>query len=60
LENWVPDYDATTVTKLKEAGAILLGKLGMHELSTRHFLQCEIRGTRNTSRAGRVVAAERR
>jgi len=33
LENWVPDYDATTVTKLKEAGAILLGKLGMHEFA---------------------------
>ncbi|MGH7853153.1 MAG: amidase [Candidatus Binatia bacterium] len=33
LENWVPDADATTVTKLREAGAILLGKLGMHEFA---------------------------
>jgi aspartyl-tRNA(Asn)/glutamyl-tRNA(Gln) amidotransferase subunit A len=66
LENWVPDYDATTVTKLKEAGAILLGKLGMHEFAfggpsvDAPFPACEIRGTRNTSRAGRAVAAERR
>ena len=33
LQNWVPDYDATAVTKLQEAGAILLGKLGMHEFA---------------------------
>jgi aspartyl-tRNA(Asn)/glutamyl-tRNA(Gln) amidotransferase subunit A len=33
LERWIPDYDATTVTKLQEAGTILLGKLGMHEFA---------------------------
>ena len=33
LENWLPDHDATTVTKLHEAGTILLGKLGMHEFA---------------------------
>jgi aspartyl-tRNA(Asn)/glutamyl-tRNA(Gln) amidotransferase subunit A len=33
LENWVPEFDATTFTKLREAGAILLGKLGMHEFA---------------------------
>ena len=33
LEKWVPDYDATTVLKLEEAGTILLGKLGMHEFA---------------------------
>jgi aspartyl-tRNA(Asn)/glutamyl-tRNA(Gln) amidotransferase subunit A len=33
LENWIPEYDATTVAKLREAGAILLGKLGMHEFA---------------------------
>jgi len=33
LQNWVPDVNATTVTKLQEAGAILLGKLGMHEFA---------------------------
>ncbi len=31
LADWVPDYDATVVRKLNEAGAIGLGKLGMHE-----------------------------
>jgi aspartyl-tRNA(Asn)/glutamyl-tRNA(Gln) amidotransferase subunit A len=33
LENWVPDVDATAVAKLREAGAIFLGKLGMHEFA---------------------------
>jgi len=33
LEHWVPDHDATTVTKLQEAGIVLLGKLGMHEFA---------------------------
>ena len=33
LEKWVPDYDATAVLKLDEAGTILLGKLGMHEFA---------------------------
>ncbi|MGE5219608.1 MAG: amidase [Chloroflexota bacterium] len=33
LENWLPLEDATTVAKLSEAGAILLGKLGMHEFA---------------------------
>ncbi len=31
--DWVPDFDATVVTKLKEAGAVILGKTGMHELA---------------------------
>jgi aspartyl-tRNA(Asn)/glutamyl-tRNA(Gln) amidotransferase subunit A len=33
LENWTPDYDATAVSRLSEAGAVLLGKLGMHEFA---------------------------
>ena len=33
LENWTPDYDAMAVSKLSEAGAVLLGKLGMHEFA---------------------------
>jgi len=33
LEHWIPDHDATTVTKLRDAGTILLGKLGMHEFA---------------------------
>ena len=33
LKDWVPSYDATTTAKLKSAGAILLGKLTMHEFA---------------------------
>ena len=31
LDTWQPDEDATAVRKLREAGAVNLGKLGMHE-----------------------------
>ena len=31
--DYVPDFDATTVTKLYDAGAILLGKLSTHEFA---------------------------
>ncbi len=31
LAEWVPDFDAMVVTKLKEAGAIVLGKTNMDE-----------------------------
>ena len=31
LADWVPDFDATAVQRLKAAGAILLGKTNMHE-----------------------------
>ena len=33
LQNYVPAIDATTVAKLTEAGAILLGKLATHEFA---------------------------
>ena len=33
LENFVPPYDATTVVKLKKAGAVLIGKLSMDEFA---------------------------
>lgn len=31
--DYVPDFDATTVTKLRNAGAVLLGKLSTHEFA---------------------------
>lgn len=31
--DYVPDFDATTVTKLQQAGAVLLGKLATHEFA---------------------------
>lgn len=33
LGDWVPDHDATVVRRLRQAGAVLLGKLGMHEFA---------------------------
>jgi aspartyl-tRNA(Asn)/glutamyl-tRNA(Gln) amidotransferase subunit A len=32
-ENFVPETDATVVTRLRAAGAVMLGKLNMHELA---------------------------
>jgi aspartyl-tRNA(Asn)/glutamyl-tRNA(Gln) amidotransferase subunit A len=32
-EDYVPDFDATTVAKLNDAGAVLLGKLATHEFA---------------------------
>ena len=31
LDNWIPDYDASVVGKLKDAGAVILGKTNLHE-----------------------------
>lgn len=33
LQDWIPDHDATAAEKLMQAGAVLLGKLGMHEFA---------------------------
>ena len=31
LDQWKPDFDATVVAKLKEGGAVILGKTNLHE-----------------------------
>jgi len=33
LQNYVPDYDATVVERLRQAGAVFLGTLNMHEFA---------------------------
>lgn len=33
LADWLPDFDAAAVERLKAAGAVLLGKTSMHELA---------------------------
>jgi aspartyl-tRNA(Asn)/glutamyl-tRNA(Gln) amidotransferase subunit A len=33
LADWLPDFDATVVERWRAAGAVLLGKLNMHELA---------------------------
>lgn len=33
LADWIPTEDATVVRKLREAGAVVLGKLGLHEFA---------------------------
>jgi aspartyl-tRNA(Asn)/glutamyl-tRNA(Gln) amidotransferase subunit A len=32
-EHWIPDVDAAVIRRLREAGAVLLGKNGLHELA---------------------------
>lgn len=34
LENWVPPNDAYVVKKLRDAGAIILGKLNLSEFAS--------------------------
>ena len=62
----VPAEDATTTARLKEAGAVLLGKLAMHEFAlggpdpTCGFPLAAIRGTSTISPVGPVAGPGRR
>ena len=47
FEDWVPDYDATVVTRLADAGAVLLGKTGLHEFIFRRNLESLGAGSRS-------------
>lgn len=33
FQNFIPDYDSTVVSRLKEAGAIFMGKLNLHQFA---------------------------
>lgn len=33
FEDWIPDHDAAAVSRVLDAGAVLLGKTGLHELA---------------------------
>ena len=52
LDNFVPPYDGTTVARLKERGAVLLGKLNMDEFA--------MGSSNTTSHYGNVVNPWRR
>ncbi len=63
LANWVPDQDATVVTRLQQAGAVVLGKVKLtegafsdHHPSVDRAAQC----LGSTRVAGRVVVGIRR
>src|SRR5437773_10612859 len=65
LENWVPDYDATAVLKLEEAGTCSANSACTNSpsaarRSTRLFRRCAIRGILHTFPVVRAAAPARR
>ncbi|UCD58358.1 MAG: Asp-tRNA(Asn)/Glu-tRNA(Gln) amidotransferase subunit GatA [Candidatus Hydrogenedentota bacterium] len=55
LRDWIPDADATAVTKLRAAGAIIVGKTNLHEFAFGDTTQNpHFGGTRNPYNTNRI------